>query len=71
MRRSLGAGQVGGGPWLMLSERGSSQVLDQLLTQERVDLEPEPLWALFPSPRLGSRSEDLERGQSAELPPPL
>lgn len=46
MTRSLGAGQVGRGPWLLLSERRSSKVLDQLLTQEGVDLESEPLWAV-------------------------
>lgn len=46
---------MGGGSWLLLSERESSKILNQLLTQkEGRDLGSGPLWALFPSPRLGA-----------------
>lgn len=55
MRRALGDGQLGMVPWLLLSERGSSMVLDQLLTQkEEGDLEPGPLWVLFLSHAWGA-----------------
>lgn len=55
MRRPLGAGQGGGRPWLPLSKRESYKFLDQLLAQKQGgDLESGPLWALFPSPRLGA-----------------
>lgn len=60
-------------PWLPLSERGRSEVLDQLLTQkEGGALESGPLWVLFLSLRLGVlwfSSRALGGGQSAKLPP--
>lgn len=74
MRRPLGAGQVGGCPWLPLSKRESSKFLDQLLAQKwGGDLESGPLWALFPSPRLGApwfSSRGLGEGAEYKAAPP-
>lgn len=68
MRRPLDVGQVGGGSWLLLSERGHSKVLERLLTQkEKGDLESGPCvgstsfhhaWGTLPFTReLGEGSE--------------
>lgn len=61
------------GPWLLLSEKRCSKILDQLLTQkEGGDLESGPLWGFVSLSQCWGTLTFIQgtwRGQGTKLPP--